>query len=60
MIFKKTVKVTNRGMITLPAYLRKKFDIKDGDHISIIEDEDGRKIIPIEDIKSLLTNLFYI
>ena len=60
MIFKKTVKVTNRCMITLPAYLRKTFDFKDGDHNSIIEDEDGMKIIPIEDIKSLSTSLFYI
>jgi len=53
MIFEKTVKVTNRGMICLPAFLRKKYNIKDGDHISIIEDEDGMKIIPIEDIDSL-------
>lgn len=53
MIFEKTVKVTNRGMICLPASLRKKYNIKDGDHISIIEDEDGMKIIPIEDIDSL-------
>ncbi len=53
MIFEKTVKVKNRGMICLPASLRKKYNIKDGDHISIIEDEDGMKIIPIEDIDSL-------
>ena len=53
MIFEKTVKVTNRGMICIPASLRKKYNIKDGDHISIIEDEDGMKIIPIEDIDSL-------
>jgi len=53
MIFEKTVKVTNRGMICLPASLRKKYNIKDGDHISIIEDEDGMRIIPIEDIDSL-------
>ncbi len=53
MIFEKTVKVTNRGMICLPASLRKKYNIKDGDRISIIEDENGMRIIPIEDIDSL-------
>ena len=53
MIFEKSVKVTYCGMICLPASLRKKYNIKDGDHISIIEDEDGMKIIPIEDIDSL-------
>lgn len=53
MIFEKTVKVTNRGMICIPASLRKKYNIKDGDRISIIEDENGMRIIPIEDIDSL-------
>ncbi|TFH29029.1 MAG: AbrB/MazE/SpoVT family DNA-binding domain-containing protein [Promethearchaeota archaeon] len=53
MIFEKTVKVTNRGMICIPASLRKKYNIKDGDDLSIIEDEDGLKIILIEDIDSI-------
>ncbi len=53
MIFEKTVKVSNRGMICIPAPLRKKYNIKDGDDLSIIEDEDGLKIILIEDIESI-------
>jgi AbrB family looped-hinge helix DNA binding protein len=53
LIFEKTVKVSNRGMICIPAPLRKKYNIKDGDEISIIEDEFGMKIILIEDIQSL-------
>jgi AbrB family looped-hinge helix DNA binding protein len=53
MIFNKSVKVTNRGMICIPAQLRKKYDIKDGDRITIIEDEHGMKIIPIESLESL-------
>ena len=53
MIFEKTVKVKNKGMICLPDSLRKKYNIKDGDHVSIIEDENGIRIIPIEDRDSL-------
>jgi len=53
MIFEKTVQVNNRGMIPLPPYLLYKYNIKEGDYVSIIEDEGGMKIIPIEDINSL-------
>ena len=47
------VKVTNRGMITIPASLRKKYGLQDGDQVIVIEDEGMLKIIPIESIKSL-------
>ena len=47
------VKVTNRGMITIPANLRKKYGLKDGDQIIVIEDEGMLKIVPIESIESL-------
>ena len=47
------VKVTNRGMITIPANLRKKYDLQDGDQVIVVEDEGMLKIIPIEPIKSL-------
>ncbi len=53
MFVEKSVRVTNRGMICIPAPLRKKYNIKDGDELSIIEDEDGLKIILIEDIESI-------
>ena len=53
MMFTKSVKVTNRGMICIPAQLRKKYNIKDGDRLTIIEDEYGIKIIPIESLESL-------
>ena len=53
MTFTKSVKVTNRGMICIPAKLRKKYNIKDGDRLTIIEDEYGIKIIPIESLESL-------
>ncbi|MHA1679903.1 MAG: AbrB/MazE/SpoVT family DNA-binding domain-containing protein [Promethearchaeota archaeon] len=53
MTFSKSVTVTNRGMISIPAELRRKYNIKDGDKISVIEDEEGIKIIPIEDLETL-------
>ncbi len=50
----KAVKVTNKGMISIPAAIRKKHNIFDGDYIIIKEEEDGViKLIPIETIESL-------
>lgn len=50
----KAVKVTNKGMISIPAAIRKKHNISDGDYIIIKEEEDGViKLIPIETIESL-------
>ncbi len=42
-------------MITIPASLRKKYGLQDGDQVIVIEDEGMLKIIPIESIKSLQT-----
>jgi AbrB family looped-hinge helix DNA binding protein len=40
-------------MITIPANLRKKYGLKDGDQVIVIEDEGMLKIIPVESIESL-------
>ena len=40
-------------MITIPANLRKKYGLQDGDQVIVVEDEGMLKIIPIETIKSL-------
>ena len=40
-------------MITIPASLRKKYGLRDGDQVIVVEDEGMLKIIPIEGIKSL-------
>jgi AbrB family looped-hinge helix DNA binding protein len=47
------VKVTNRGMISIPAWLRKKYNIKDGDRVGIFEDELGIRLIPILSIEEI-------
>ena len=46
------VKVTNRGMITIPSKIRKKFNIVDGKEYFIVEDFDGAlMLIPFIDIE---------
>ncbi|MHA1112326.1 MAG: AbrB/MazE/SpoVT family DNA-binding domain-containing protein [Promethearchaeota archaeon] len=47
------VKVTNKGMITIPAKLRKKHNIKDGDRVAVIEDENGIRLVKLADLDEL-------
>ena len=47
IVKEKPVKVTNNGMITIPAELRRKYDLNDGDKVLVLEDEGALKIIPI-------------
>lgn len=55
----KVVKVTNNGMISIPAAIRKKYNIHDGDQVIIIDDETGSiKIIPVEDVETLRKRSF--
>ncbi len=49
----KSVTITNNGMITIPAALRKKYNLKDGDKVLVLEDEGNLKIIPIIPIEEL-------
>ena len=53
MKLEKTVKITNRGMITIPSRIRKKFNLKDGDEVVVTEDEGIIKIIPILEIEKI-------
>ena len=56
-MIEKSVKVTNKGMISIPAMIRKKYNIKDGDYVLIKEDQDGTiRLIPIESIEILRKN----
>ncbi|MBA7707887.1 hypothetical protein ES703_116771 [subsurface metagenome] len=50
----KIVKVTNKGMISIPAEIRKKYNISDGDYVLVKEEKNGViKLIPIESEESL-------
>ncbi|MFO8019977.1 MAG: AbrB/MazE/SpoVT family DNA-binding domain-containing protein [Promethearchaeia archaeon] len=53
MIKEKPVKVTNNGMITIPAAFRKRYNLNDGDKVLILEDAGMLKIVPIRDISEL-------
>ncbi len=54
----KSVTITNRGMITIPAGFRKRFNLKDGDKVFIIEDEGTLKIIPIKSEEELMKDSY--
>ena len=58
MVIKQTVKVTNRGMVSIPAAIRKKYKIKDGDRILFIEEEDGLKLHIIKTLEELQKNSY--
>ncbi|TXT58005.1 MAG: hypothetical protein BAJALOKI1v1_1790005 [Promethearchaeota archaeon] len=58
IIKEKPVKVTNNGMITIPALFRRKYKLKDGDRVLILEDEGSLKIIPIRSDKELRKNSY--
>ncbi len=58
MAFLKSAKITNRGMVSIPAALRKKYNIRDGDRVIFIEEEDGLKMHLIQPLEDLRKNSF--
>jgi len=58
MTFLKSAKITNRGMVSIPAALRKKYNIQDGDRVVFIEEEDGLKMHVIQPLEELRKNSF--
>ena len=53
-MIQKTVKITNKGMISIPAFIRKKKNIKDGDYILVREEKNGVITLnPIETVESI-------
>ena len=53
IIKEKLVTITNQGMITIPAFLRKMHNLKDGDKVLIVEDEGTLKMIPIKQLEEI-------
>ncbi|HUY00775.1 MAG TPA: AbrB/MazE/SpoVT family DNA-binding domain-containing protein [Candidatus Deferrimicrobium sp.] len=47
------VKITNRGMICIPANFRKKYNLEDGQYMQVIDDEGSLRLIPIKSTKEL-------
>jgi AbrB family looped-hinge helix DNA binding protein len=49
----KTVKMNNKGMITIPTDLRKKFQFKEGSEFVLLEIEGRINLIPILDLDQI-------
>ncbi len=47
----KTINMTNRGMITIPASIRKSHNLHDGQSIAIIDQKDRIILIPLIDFE---------
>jgi len=56
MTAKEIVKITRRGMITIPLGLRKKFNLKIGSSVALIEDEGKLTLIPLYNVEELREN----
>ena len=41
-------KIFNKGQVVIPICLRKKYGIKIGENVDVIEEKDGIKIVPIK------------
>ena len=39
--------ITKRGQTVVPAYIRKKYGVKEGDTLVWLEDVDGIKVVPV-------------
>ncbi|MGA1842076.1 MAG: AbrB/MazE/SpoVT family DNA-binding domain-containing protein [bacterium] len=42
-------KVFNKGQVVIPVSLRKKYKIRIGEKVNVIEEKDGIKIVPIKE-----------
>jgi len=58
VVSEKPVTITNNGMITIPALLRKKYYLKDGDKVLVIEDEGTLKIILLSTDEEIRKNSY--
>ncbi|HEY0088361.1 MAG TPA: AbrB/MazE/SpoVT family DNA-binding domain-containing protein [Candidatus Lokiarchaeia archaeon] len=58
-MIEKVVKITNNGMISIPASIRKKHNLQDGDKVLIIDDEtETIKIFLVENVEALRKRSF--
>ncbi|HMF33770.1 MAG TPA: AbrB/MazE/SpoVT family DNA-binding domain-containing protein [Candidatus Lokiarchaeia archaeon] len=55
MTLEKFVKVANKGMVTIPAAIRKKYGIIDGHKVLVVDDADQGAIViyPVESVEML-------
>ena len=52
-------KIVNHGMINIPAQIRKKYRLKDGDEVLVMDEDDGYiKLVILESIESIREKSF--
>ena len=50
---KETATVTSKSMVTIPAKIRKKYGIKDGDKVEFVDSNGGILLIPLKSLEEL-------
>jgi AbrB family looped-hinge helix DNA binding protein len=50
---KETATVTSKSMVTIPARIRRKYGIKDGDKIEFVDSNGSILLIPIKGLEEL-------
>ena len=53
----KVMRVNSKGMVTIPSELRKKYHIREGSEVAIIEVNGEIQLLPILDLKEMRTLL---
>lgn len=53
MVMAETGKVTSKSMVNIPAKIRKKYGIKEGDELAFVETEGGVMLVPLLSMKEL-------
>ena len=48
-----TVTLSSKGQIVIPAKVRKKFSLKEGDSLVIVEEKDGIRLQPLTSLSEL-------
>lgn len=53
MVMTETATVTSKSMVNIPASIRKKYGIKEGDKIAFVETESGLTLVRIPSLKEI-------
>ena len=47
------VTISSKGQVVIPAKIRKKFSLKEGDSLVLVEEKDGIRLQPLTDLSEL-------
>jgi AbrB family looped-hinge helix DNA binding protein len=49
-----SVKISSKGMISIPAKLRHRYNLKPGDEVEFIETDEGLVLVPVVPLEKLI------